>query len=299
MKKYFLSIIIAGAIGFNSYAQQLQPSSLYDLQGVFYNPAMTGTATHNFVGASYRTQWSGISGSPKTMTVYGSFNLPQHKIGLGGYLFNDVAGPVSKTGAVISFAKHIPLANDAKFSVGIEARAQQVKLDMQKLTQTLGSDPVLGAGENKFGFDAGIGAAYVGKKFQGGISIIQIIQSKLGFYSGNDSRDEIGKLYRHFFLHGSYKFQIDPNTSITPNAVFTYLPNAPLEFQAGARVEHNQLFWWGLGYRAHQGFMISAGLNVNKKFSLGYSFDIYKTPVGVFDGGGNAHELLLRFNILK
>lgn len=299
MKKYIALSIITLAVGVAGTAQQLQPSSLYDLQGVFHNPAMAGARENGFVGASYRTQWSGISGSPKTITAFGSFNLPEQKIGVGGYLFNDVTGPTSKTGVVASFSKHILLKDGAKFSIGIEARAQQFSIDKDKLAQSLGTDPVLGAGENKFKFDAGMGIAYVGKRLEIGFSTLQLVQSKLGFYSGTGTRDEIGKLYRHYYLHGGYKLNLDERTTVLPNVLFIYLPNAPLEFQATARVEHNELFWWGLGFRSRQGIMVSAGLNINKKFSFGYAFDVYKTPVSVFDGGGNAHEFLLRYNLVK
>jgi len=69
--------------------------------------------------------------------------------------------------------------------------------------------------------------------------------------------------------------------------------------QAGARIEHRELFWWGLSLRARQSWMLSAGVNVQKKLMLGYSFDIYSSPLSVFDKGPNAHEVLLRYQFLK
>lgn len=88
-------------------------------------------------------------------------------------------------------------------------------------------------------------------------------------------------------------------TEITPNFLFIYLPNAPIEFQGGVRVEHNDLFWWGLSFRAKQSFILSAGVNIQKRFTLGYSFDVYKSPLTLFDGGANAHELMLRLRLKK
>ena len=83
-------------------AQQLQTSSMYDLQGIYHNPSMAGTQATNMVGVSYRTQWSGISGSPKTATVFGSFGMPQHNIGIGGYIYRDETGPTSRTGVALA-----------------------------------------------------------------------------------------------------------------------------------------------------------------------------------------------------
>ncbi|TAH03330.1 MAG: type IX secretion system membrane protein PorP/SprF [Sphingobacteriales bacterium] len=64
--RYLLFSVIGILTGYIAVAQQLQTSSMYDVQGVFHNPAMAGTQKNNIVGATYRSQWSGISGSPKT-----------------------------------------------------------------------------------------------------------------------------------------------------------------------------------------------------------------------------------------
>jgi type IX secretion system PorP/SprF family membrane protein len=276
----------------------LQTSSLYVLQGIFHNPSMAGVDGGIF-GVSYRTQWSSISGAPKTMTAFGAVALHNLKIGLGGYIYNDQTGPTSRTGISLAFAKHIETSNGGLFSLGIEAKGQQYKLDRQKLTETLGADPAIGASDNKFVFDAGFGVSYTGKKLQLGASVSQLVQSKLNFYTGNLSRTEEGRLYRHYFFHGSYKWNVDEATTIIPNLLVIYMPNAPTEYQGGVRVEHNDIFWWGLGYRAKQSWMLSAGIHIRKKFTIGYSFDIYETPVNVFQEGSNAHELLLRYNFSK
>jgi type IX secretion system PorP/SprF family membrane protein len=296
---FILFVVTASTVN----AQQLQTSSMFDMQGMLNNPsvvgAVAGTKQHGMVGATYRTQWSAISGSPKTATVFGSFDLPEHNIGLGGYIYNDRTGPTSRKGVQLAFAKHIPLKNDARFSLGIEARGQQFSLDREKLSQTLGSDPALGTADTKFKFDAGFGISYTGKKLQLGASVSQLIQSKLGFYTGNLTTGEEARLYRHYYFHGSYKWAVDEATNITPHFQVIYLPNAPTEVQFGARVEHSELFWWGVGYRVKQSFILSAGVHINKAFTIGYSFDLFNTPLSTFDAGSNAHEVLLRYNIFK
>lgn len=296
MKRYIiLSLFLALALT-NLQAQQLQTSSLYDLQGVLHNPSMAGV--NNMVGVTYRSQWTGISGSPRTGTVFGSFKLPEQKIGLGGYIYSDKTGPTSRTGIQLAFAKHIETANGT-FSLGLEARGQQFSLNREKLSQSIAGDPAMGAGDNRFKFDAGFGVSYTNKKFQIGASVSQLVQSKLDFYTGNLSTTEQARLYRHYYLHGAYHWTVDEATTITPNFLMIYLPNAPLEFQGGFRVEHNEVFWWGVALRARQSWMLSAGAHINKKFTLGYAFDIYKTPISSFQGGANAHEVMLRYTIIK
>ncbi|MFM2337311.1 MAG: hypothetical protein RL115_504 [Bacteroidota bacterium] len=296
--KHFILIITTLGFLHTANSQQLQTSSLYDMQGIIHNPSTAGVKG-GMVGASYRTQWSGISGAPKTATVFGSTELTDLKIGLGGYLYTDKTGPTARTGLQLAFAKHIATGNNGKFSLGIEAKGQQYSLDRAKLTATLGSDPAIGTSENRFVFDAGFGISYTNDKLQVGASVSHLIQSKLNFYTGNLSRNEEARLYRHYVFHGSYKWTVDESTSLTPHVMVMYLPNAPTEVNAGIRVEHKETFWWGLGFRARQSALLSAGVHLNKKFTLGYAFDIYQTPLSVYDAGANAHELLLRYNFKK
>jgi type IX secretion system PorP/SprF family membrane protein len=279
-------------------AQQLQTSSMYDLQGIIHNPSVAGTQKYNMIGVSYRSQWSGISGSPKTATIFGSFDMPKFGIGIGGSIYQDKTGPTSRTGISLSLAKHI-VGNNGTFSIGLENRLQQYALDKGKLSESLGADPVLGTSDNRFKYDAGFGISYTGKNLEVGASVSQLVQSKLNFYSGNLTRDEEARLYRHYYFNALYNWHVDGNTVITPNALFIYLPNAPLSYQLGARVEFNELFWFGGGYRSHQSFMLSAGVNISKKFTIGYAYDDYISPISHFDNGASAHEVLLRYNFVK
>jgi type IX secretion system PorP/SprF family membrane protein len=298
MKKLILFInivLVAGVL----QGQQLMTSSLYDQHGNLHNPATAGSAKHAMIGASYRKTWDGISGAPQTTLIFGSTYLKNAKIGIGGYLYNDVTGPTRRTGGQMAYSYHIQMANEATFSLGLEARLQQFSLDKAKLSATLGNDPVLASAESRFKADAGFGIAYNGKKLQVGASVSQLIQSKLDFYSGNLNPTEEGRLYRHYYLHGNYQWDVDGSTKIIPNLLLIYLPNAPLEVQGGARVEHNDVFWWGLGLRARQSWMISAGVKIQKKFTIGYCFDIFNTPLSVYDRGANGHEVLLRYDFLK
>ncbi|MBK9938294.1 MAG: type IX secretion system membrane protein PorP/SprF [Chitinophagaceae bacterium] len=210
-------------------------------------PLTAGASKHGSIGASYRKMWDGIAGGPQTTILFGSGYLPNAKIGIGGYVYNDVTGPTKRTGAQVALSYHIPLANDATFSLGLEGRFQQFAIDKVKLQESLGNDPVLGTQDSRFKGDAGFGVAYTGKKLKAGISVSQLIQSKLDFYTGNLTRTEEGRLYRHYYLHGSYTIDADGSTKLIPNILFIYLPNAPTEFQGGIRVEHKDIFLVGSG----------------------------------------------------
>jgi len=299
MKRYIVVFMIfITAVG-SVRAQQVMTASLYDMHGNLHNPAMAGAEKHGTVGASYRTMWEGIDGGPQTAILFGSGYLKKAKIGLGGYFYNDVTGPTKRTGVQAAFAYHIPMDNGASFSLGLEAKFQQYSIDKAKLQASLGNDPVLAGAENRFKGDAGFGIAYNGKKLHAGIAATQLIQSKLDFYTGNLSRTEEGRLYRHFYFHGNYIFDMDGVTKLIPNLLFIYVPNAPLEVQGGVRVEHRELFWWGVALRARQSWMLSAGVKIQKKFTIGYCFDIFQTPLSIYERGSSGHEVMLKYDFIK
>jgi type IX secretion system PorP/SprF family membrane protein len=294
--------IIALALCFAtiSDAQQLTASSFYEMYGVLHNPATAGVKHYGTIGGNFRTQWSGMPGAPQTGLLFGNAYLPKAGIGLGGYLYNDVTGPTTRNGLEMAFAYMIPMKNNATFSLGLEGRLQQFSYDRSKLQGSLGAnDPVISGDDKRFKGDAGFGVAYTSKKFQIGASVSQLIQSKLNLYDGASSAEEQAKLYRHYYLHSNYSWDVDKVTRIIPNLLIIYLPNAPTEVQGGVRVEHNNLFWYGLTWRAGQAWLISAGLRLKERFNIGYSFDIYTTPLSIYDKGSNGHEIMLRYDFIK
>jgi type IX secretion system PorP/SprF family membrane protein len=297
-KSFFL--IAISLVGVMAYGQQIPVSGFYDVHGVMHNPATAGTARYASIGASFRKQWDGMPGGPQTAMVYGNTALSNKKIGIGGYLYNDVTGPLRNTGLQLAYAYIIPLKDEASFSVGIEARLQQFSFDRQKLAATLGTtDPVIAGREARSKGDAGFGVAYTGRRLQVGASVSQLVQSKLKLYEGTSNTAGEAQFYRHFYLHARYDWKVDEYIHIYPNFLMVYLPNAPVQIQAGARLEYNELLWFGMSLRSQQSWMLSAGFKLKQKFDIGYSFDIYQTPLSGAYPGSNGHEFQLRYSFLK
>lgn len=298
MKHRYLFVLLTLTF-FTGKAQQLNTSSFYELYAVLHNPATAGGSRHALMGSSLKKQWSSMPGNPQTGLVYGQTYLPKAKLGLGGYLYHDVTGPTSRTGLQMAYAYHIPVKEASSFSFGLEARLQQLRFDRAKLQAALGTlDPVATASSNRLKADAGVGVAFTSPTLQIGAAVSQLVQSNYQLYEMAGTRAQQSRLYRHFYLHGAYSWQVDEETKITPNGLLIYLPNAPLEVQSGLRVNHNNLFWYGLNYRVRQGWMISGGVKLKQKFSIGYSFDIYSSPLTIYEKGSSGHELMLHYEFL-
>jgi type IX secretion system PorP/SprF family membrane protein len=296
MRKIFLLAVVCVFTLSATQAQQLHQVSQFGLQNQLFNPGAIGYNKVATVQASYRQMWNTFPGAPKTAFVLGDTYFEKKALGVGAQIFNDVTGPISRTGINLGAAYHLKMGDDITLGFGMEAKVLQMKFDQAKLNQYIPGDPILANTTNRTLFDAAAGAFLYGKNFTLGLSGQQLIQSKLNLTNNVTTE---GRLYRHYYLQGSYTFRPDGLSTITPNFLVKAARNAPTDVEMGARVEHNELFWWGLSYRVEQSFMLFAGLHINKKFTVGYAYEAYQTPLSLFDRGGNANEIMLRYRFLK
>ncbi len=293
MKKLFILILIATA-SLKVAAQQIQTTAFPQLQGFMHNASFAGIGASNFVGATYRTQWSEISGGPKTANLFGSFAMPESKMGMSALVYSDKTGPTSRTGVSISFAKHIDFGNGSVLSMGIENKFQQFRLDQEKIVAAIGADPALANAKGGLNYDAGFGISFINKKLQVGVCVAQLLESELKNYSGA-GRTEVGKLYRHYNLTGAYTIKMNDDITMIPNLLLIYLPNTPAEFNAGARFIFKENI--RIGASASKNFSINFGTTLSKNFSIDYAFDLYNNDNVL--NNLTANEFMLRYHFKR
>src|SRR6476469_7946569 len=102
MKRISIFVLVV-CFAIVSDAQQLTASSFYEMYGVLHNPATAGSKHYGSIGGNFRTQWSGMPGAPQTGLLFGSAYLPKAKLGIGGYLYNDVTGPTTRNGLEMAY----------------------------------------------------------------------------------------------------------------------------------------------------------------------------------------------------
>ncbi len=280
-------------------SQQLHFMSQFVQHNAMYNPAAAGFADNNVIGVSYRNMWSSFPGNPKTEMIYGDFQLTKLKAGLGTYVYRDETGPISRTGFQLAYSYHINARNDkSRFGIGLELRGVQYAIDKSKLTDALGSDPVLAGSSNKFAIDAGAGVYWSNRKLSIGAAVSQLIESKLQFSNVPDAKLG-GKLYRHYNFTANYKIQTGDDIYLIPNAMVRLIENSPSEYDLGMKVDYQDKLWWGLNFRVNQFWSIQAGVKLKQRLRACYSYDYYVTPISVFAAGSSAHEIGLRFDLKK
>jgi type IX secretion system PorP/SprF family membrane protein len=274
-------------------SQQIFRLSQYMQHNFIFNPAAAGAAEYSSIGIAYKKMWSGIEGGPQTTILYGDRYLASKQIGIAGFLYNDVTGPTARSGGEIALSYALPFGEKKRLQFGLSGNVIQERIDKAEIEKYIPDDPLLSGPGSWVAFDAAAGVYWTSPTINLGFSVKQLIQSKLDLIKTATSQQ--GRLYRQYYLMGNYRWKTDEENVIIPNFMFKFAENAPADFEVGAIIEHKSLIW--LGFNAHykQDFSAFAGYKINKKYSIGYAYDQYSTPLSIFDAGGNAHEISLKY----
>lgn len=282
-----------------AHSQQLHFMSQYLQHNLMYNPAAAGMSGKNSLGVAYRSMWESFPGHPTTKMLYADFELPKLNAGLGGYIYRDETGPLSRNGVQIAYSYHINSKDGkSRLGIGIEARGLQYAYDHSRAVYADPTDPTLSQSVTKSAFDAGAGIYWKYDALSVGVAVSQLLDSKIKLTDAANTTIS-GKLYRHYNLTASYVFHTDESISIIPNAMFRMVENAPEEYDFGVRADYQNKVWWALNYRVRQSWSIQAGLKLFDRVGATYSYDIYTSPLGVFSEGSGAHEISLQFDLKK
>jgi type IX secretion system PorP/SprF family membrane protein len=292
--KIFSLLFLTCLIAISSTAQQLFNLTEYTQYNFIYNPAASGASDKASAGIIYRNQWTGMPGGPVTAFAFADKYFEQKKTGVSAVLFSDVTGPTSRTGGLLNLSYSIDFENGKRLMFGLGGQLLQFKVDETAIADAIPNDPLLAGKGTSFIGDANTGIYYKSPTLNVGVSAMQIIQSNLRIIKESIGAYQ-GELYRHYFLMAYYNIQVDKDNILVPNALVKYLPNSPVDIEAGLRLEHKQFISVGFNYHYQQNYSFTAGLMLTKNLSLGYAYDRYNTPINLFYGGNDANEVSLRY----
>ena len=290
--KFFLLVVLSGLV-FNSFSQQLPLYSQYMMNGFLLNPGIAGSVDYFPVVLTARQQWVGITDAPSTQAISTHMLLSNQKFGVGGYLFNDKFGPVSRMGLQASFAYHLPLPGiDSKLGLGLSFKGFQYKLDETELILINEDDPAISkAVESTFVPDADFGAYLYNNNYFVGLAATQLIEFKIKL--GDNIANE-NKMVRHYFLTGGYKFHLNETIDIEPSVLVKGTERTPFQLDFNIKGYFKKNYWLGFSYRTSNDIIAMLCVKVGK-FYLGYAFDYTTTNIKNYSSG--SHEIMIGFNI--
>lgn len=293
MKKY-LALLFLGVAGITS-AQQISLNSQYVFNEMLVNPGATGSKDYIPIQLGFRKQWSGFEGAPVTQALSVNSKIGK-KMGLGGSLFNDVAGPSRRTGLNVNTAYHLQLdqRNNHKLGLGIGISLTQHIIDVNRLTTYLPDDPAVLAGyNNELVPDANVGVFYYFKdKAYAGVSAYNLVQMDRDLYDFDNS---IGNpLVRTYYFLGGYNFSLSENFGLKASTLVQGIETGTAQFDVTAIGTFKDMVWLGASYRHTDAVAFMIGGQAGP-FKFGYSYDYTLSDIGNYSNG--SHEVFLELQL--
>lgn len=294
-------------------AQQLSLFTQYRENATLINPAAMETDFLSYgynmtVGASYRKQWAGISGSPTTQSVRFSYLNPTRSgssLSFGGYVLNDQTGPTGYTGAYGRIGAVI--GGDPKYSglsLALSGGYVSYRVDASKINLRDPGDIFGTANQSQSHPDVGFGLYYYNldrndNMFYAGISVPQLIGLDVTFQK--DNGDFSVQRLRHYYAMTGYNILYKNDAILELSAWGKYVEGAPFNADFNIRYQMPAALYIGAGLSTAGNAHIEAGVTLGENAGLdniiriGYGLDYSFSSFGPSVGG--THELQVSFSL--
>ncbi|ELR72036.1 hypothetical protein C900_02031 [Fulvivirga imtechensis AK7] len=282
-------------------------------------PGLAGAMDFVDIRTSYRQQWVGFEGAPKTLMVsvngvkkfrnneykYNSSrvsNLSPYegngvKLGLGGYVIKDELGAFTQNLIMCNTAVHVPIKRKTYLSLGLSYGVNQTQIDFERVSVIDPGDPLY----NAYLKDAPE-STYL--RINGGLALYSptyylsysILNAGDVVLSGFETGEDLFAKFSHSLL-GGYRFSLRQDLELISSAIVRYSKRNPTSFDLGVKLRFNQLLDAGMAYRNDQTLIGSLGLIINDTFRFGYSYEYKFLDVRDFKPG--SHEVALGLQLFN
>lgn len=297
MKPIFTALIIF--MCFSAKAQQDPLYSQYLNNPLVLNPAYAGLTDNLNLSLSYRTQWSGFEGSPKTANLNGHISLADNKMGVGAMFISDQIGGTTVNEFLGSYSYRINITDDKVLSFGLQAGFANYQIDNSKAKQysllvNNVSDPLFTGNNSETKPSFGFGAILKSEKFFVSLSVPRMLSNTI------ETGGKQASLYtQHYYLMGSYIFFISERIRFKPATLIKYVSGAPASMDLNASLIIHENYQAGVLTRNFNTYGIFLQALLKDSFRLGYTFEV---PTGSSVGSNFlSHEITLglRLNALS
>ena len=292
---YFIMTILVIGVNIDLFGQQIPLYQQYFYTPFVYNPAFTGFGTDANVYLLHRAQWLDIPGKPVTTAVTFDAPIKPKKIGLGLSLYNDQTDFNDRIGAYGAFAYNVKINDNQNLLFGLSAGFLENRIDFSKIIVKDVNDPALFTSyQKKKALDGTFGLAYTWKDLKFGVAVPQIFASSFE-YSGNNARTYY-QLSRHYMVSLEYDVFVNSERtiSLTPLFLVRYLPEAPMQFDANLIFNWRNIAFLAASYRSDYAIGVNARVKINKRISVGYTYDIITSSIKKHSG--ISHEVLIGYS---
>ena len=233
-----------------------------------FNPAHAGIYHDDAYASgylSYRNQWLGFEGSPKTYSFLTDYLIEDYNVGLGLSLFSDNIGLDSKLEVAGNYSYRIDL-NEGFLNFGIRTAFSSFGSEYGKVRNVEAGDIYDQVDARISIFSVGAGLMYHSENLRIGFSVPSIAV----FANTENSRFK----ERHIYFHTSAKLG-DPGDffRLEPTLLFKYQQAVPIQAKIGVIGWINESITPGIHYRWDDALVFSLGWLLDDRLQLGLAYD--------------------------
>lgn len=270
----------------------------------YENPSFAGENEEIRVAVAYRSQWTGVQGSPNMaiMTADMPFEFTGQRHGVGVALFSENIGQARNNLLAGQYAFRKKIGNGS-FGIGFQAGIHQLNFDAGSIhlttdsarnnTRMIRADMI----EQKI-VDLNTGISWSGKNFYAGASVLHLTEP--GFYAKRDStiisdvhtdstRTHIPRSYNFTAACNIplfYPLEIQPIIRIQSDL-------SVIQVQTTLRLVYDKKFSGGASWVKDDGYVFFAGA-VIQGVEAGYAYSLHTSGIGKESKG--SHEVFVRYN---
>lgn len=308
LTKIILLLCVAGPC----FAQQDAQYSQYIFNGIYINPAYAGYRERVNINATYRNQWTGIEGAPKSFSLAADAIMPNERVGLSLTMSSERLGAQKNIAVFANYAYRFPVNEDrtSKLAFGLGAGVMQSGLNGDMLRPRDLDDNYIPIGTVKQILpDMHAGVFFSTPKLYIGASASNLIGK---FILDKKSLDYNFPTPRpHYYLTGGVLIPVEEFViDFKPFFLIKDDIKGPTVLDINAFFLFKQVVWLGVGYRtaiklynkpALQGDINNKNallgmteIFISQRLRLGYSYDHSMSNLAGY--AGSTHEISLSWN---
>ncbi|SFN30846.1 type IX secretion system membrane protein, PorP/SprF family [Chitinophaga sp. YR627] len=320
-KKWF-TVVLLLCLAAGSRAQQSVQFSQYIFNGLAINPAYAGYKDVLHLNASYRQQWTGFEGAPRTGSI--SLDGPLNRgnrdanVGLGIQAMMDNLGPQSAISLYASYAYRIRLDEEdtRRLCFGLGVGATQYGMNGKDLVYETNGDRIIPDGSAKATTpDARVGIYYYTPSVYIGVSVLDLLSKYTSSgYKWRGYTYESIRRKQHLYVTAGYMFNVNDDISLKPSVLFKSDFSGPAGLDATLMMHIDELLWVGGSYRTNLSVLnkksvvnntaldkanaVSGILEyyISPKYRIGYSYDYSMNKLAGIQTGSHELSIGILFN---
>jgi len=288
-------------------AQQDAQFSQYMFNGIYINPAYAGYKEQLNMHAFYRNQWTGIEGSPKTMSLAVDAIANEGNVGLAFQVSSDRLGAQQNLAAYGDYAYRIRMNADgsSRLAFGIGAGIVQLGIDGAKLHPNDLEPNQPNNMQSTIIPDARAGVYYSDNRFYIGFSADNLVSQ----YIKIDKSTFIPQPRPHYYLTAGMLVPLSQDIQLKPSFLLKDDRGGPTSLDLTAFMILAEKFWLGGSYRTGvklyskdylqkdltplNSAVAAIQIFPNNNLRIGYAYDF---SIGALQGySGGTHEISIGY----